>query len=155
MIEDECIPARYVQGKKKGQIILCDRHRLRIARLALTKRDGPPPSPDKNVCRHTCDNDSQSHKRQNGFVCTLHTMWGTQKENMMDKPEEVRKASARKGSEAGSSKGGKVGGKTTGSIERTCPHCGRTIKGPSYFQHERACKHRHSILSQYSLPEDL
>lgn len=32
-------------------------------------------------------------------------------------------------------RGGKKGGKTMGNIIRTCPHCGRKIKGPSYFQH--------------------
>ena len=32
-------------------------------------------------------------------------------------------------------KGGKKGGKVMGNIIRTCPHCGREIKGPSYFQH--------------------
>ncbi len=35
------------------------------------------------------------------------------------------------------------GGKTTGSIERTCPHCNKPIKGPTYFRfHGNNCKHK-------------
>jgi hypothetical protein len=98
---------------------------MMLAREELIKRDGPCP-PDKDLCRHTCDNDSTA---RNGFVCTLHTVWGTYRENAMDKSEEVRKA------------GGKITGwKEIVSIERTCPYCGRTIKGPGYFSHERSCK---------------
>ena len=127
----ECVPAVYVIGKKKGKYAARGRA-AQIAREELTKRDGPRPFP-KAVCRHLCENDSTA---PNGFVCTLHTTWGTQKENCSDKSEEVRRAAAI----AGAKISGKVNGKKACSIERTCPHCGRTIRGPSYFQHERACK---------------
>ena len=37
--------------------------------------------------------------------------------------------------------GGKVGGKISQQIERTCPHCDKTIKGPLYFRyHGDKCK---------------
>ena len=37
--------------------------------------------------------------------------------------------------------GCKIGGKTTGSIERTCPWCFRTIKGSTYYRwHGDRCK---------------
>jgi hypothetical protein len=123
MCNSECVPAVYTKGKKRGQY--CKRrHGMRLAREELTKRDGPCP-PDKDLCRHTCDNDSMA---PNGFVCTLHTVWGTHKENVMDKSEELRKA------------GGKITGRKNCAIERTCPYCGRTIKGPGYFRHVRSCK---------------
>ena len=121
MCDKECVPAVYVNGKKKGQIISCRVHSTRMARRELIKRDGPCP-PDKDLCRHTCDNDSMA---PNGFVCTLHTTWGTYLENKMDQPEEKRKE----------------GGKKTASIERTCPYCGRTMKGATYFRyHGDKCK---------------
>jgi hypothetical protein len=122
----ECVPA---VGKKAGQYInAC--HGRRLARTELIKRDGPPPFPQA-VCRHLCKNDSLA---PNGFVCTLHTVWGTQKENVMDRSEETRKVVGKKRASAG--------GKTVGSIERTCPYCSRTIKGPTYFRHLKACKHK-------------
>lgn len=31
------------------------------------------------------------------------------------------------------------GGQASASIVRTCPHCGRVIKGSSYFQHVKKC----------------
>ncbi len=37
--------------------------------------------------------------------------------------------------------GGKVGGKISQQIERTCPHCNKTIKGSLYFRwHGDNCK---------------
>lgn len=37
--------------------------------------------------------------------------------------------------------GGKVAGKVSQQIERTCPHCSKTIKGPLYFRyHGDKCK---------------
>ena len=37
--------------------------------------------------------------------------------------------------------GGKVGGKVSQQIERTCPHCNKTIKGSLYFRwHGDKCK---------------
>ena len=135
MCDKECVPAVYIRGKKKGQIISCRRHGAARARRELIKRDGPPPFPGA-LCRHLCENDSSA---PNGFICTLHTVWGTRSENELDKPEEVRKA------------GGKVGSKVANSIERTCPYCGRTIRGPGYFRHERACYRR---LQVSLLPND-
>ena len=149
MYDGECVPAIYTTGKKKGQIVLCKRYSQSIARNELIKRDGPPPSADA-VCRHMCENDSMAH---NGFVCTHHIVWGTTSENMMDKSEENRK----KGGRISGKKSGHIGGKITGklnvecgriqrngkisaSIERNCPYCGRTIKGPVYFLHEKTCK---------------
>jgi hypothetical protein len=138
MCNSECVPAVYTTGKKKGQYSK-RRNAMMLAREELTKRDGPCP-PDKDLCRHTCDNDSMA---PNGFVCTLHTVWGTRSENELDKSEEARKRAT--------SAGGKVGGKTVTAIERTCPYCGRTIKGPGYFNHERACYRR---LQVSLLPND-
>ena len=130
MCNSECVPAVFKQ-KKRGQY--CDAsHGKRIARDELIKRDGPPPFP-KAVCRHLCENDSTA---PNGFVCTLHTVWGTQKENMDDRSEEVKRAFASAGAKAGAS----PAGKKSCSIERTCPYCCRTIKGNGYFSHERKCK---------------
>ena len=129
MCNSECVPAVYTRCvRNKGQYA-DQRRAMQIAREELTKRDGPCP-PDKALCRHTCDNDSTA---PNGFVCTLHTVWGTKSENELDKPEELRKK--------GGKIGGPKGGKKTCSIERTCPHCGRTIKGPAYFLwHGDKCK---------------
>jgi len=124
MCHKECIPAVYIKGKKKGQYTSAS-HGKQRAREELIKRDGPRPFP-KAVCRHTCENDSMA---PNGFVCVLHTVWGTQKENLDDQCPKVK------------SKISKIGGKKTCSIERTCPHCGRTIKGPVYFRyHGENCK---------------
>jgi len=133
MCHKECVPAVYIRGKKKGQHATGN-HGPARARDELIKRDGPPPFSGA-LCRHLCENDSTA---PNGFVCTLHTTWGTRKENSNDRPEEKSKI------------GGKIGGKTSSSVERTCPHCGRIIKGPSYFRHERACKMNPINLSPYS-----
>jgi len=120
MCNSECVPAVCIRGKKKGKYTTRSRA-VKIARKELIKRDGPPPFP-KAICRHLCENDSTA---PNGFVCTSHTTWGTQKENLDDRPEEKRK----------------VGAKISNSIERTCPHCGRTIKGQVYFRwHGENCK---------------
>ena len=122
MCNKECVPAVYISGKKKGQIAKRSRA-VKIAREELTKRDGPCP-PDKDLCRHTCDNDSTM---PNGFVCTLHTTWGTYKENSNDRSEEKRKAS----------------GKKAAAVVRTCPYCGRTIKGLNYLRwHGENCKQK-------------
>jgi hypothetical protein len=117
----ECIPAVYVIGKMKGQIIASRPVGRFKARKELIKRDGPPPFPDA-VCRHLCENDSMA---RNGFVCIAHTVWGTTKENLDDRPAEKRK----------------IGGKISASVERTCPYCGSTIRGASYFRwHGDRCK---------------
>ena len=140
MCNDECVPAVYVKGKKKGQHVTGCRGR-QIARKELIKRDGPCP-PDKDLCRHTCDNDSMA---PNGFVCILHTVWGTHKENAMDASPKMSKGAKKRFKREGGisqSKAGKAGSKIANSIERTCPYCGRTIRGPGYFNHERACHRR-------------
>jgi hypothetical protein len=126
---NDCVPAVYSIGEKKGQVIRCEGSGARKAREALIARDGPPPFP-KAVCRHLCKNDSEA---PNGFVCTLHTVWGTQKENSLDRDSNDRKK--------GGKKSGKEGGKTTMSISRTCPHCSKTMKGAVYFKyHGDNCK---------------
>lgn len=116
--DSECVPAVCTKGKKAGQLVRGG-NITRTIRAELTKRDGPPSFP-KALCRHLCKNDSTA---PNGFVCTLHTVWGTKSENERDKSKEVKKISV--------------------SIERTCPYCGRTIRGPSYFTwHGDRCKHK-------------
>jgi len=159
MCDGECIPAVYSLGNKAGKHASAARG-IQISRRELIKRDGPPPSPDKNICRHTCKNDSMA---KNGFVCTLHTIWGTHTENMNDKSEEDRatggKITGKKNAESGhlqricsegGKTGGKISGKITGSIERTCPHCGKTMKGPVYFHwHGDNCKSRAASFKDY------
>jgi hypothetical protein len=120
--DSECVPALSIQKNRRGQY-LSKQAGIRRAREELTKRDGPPPFP-KAICRHTCENDSMA---PNGFVCTIHTTWGTYQENMMDRPEEKRK----------------ICGKKSASVERTCSYCGRTMKGGVYFRwHGEKCKHK-------------
>lgn len=109
---NECVPAR----KQNGEIA-SKTYGPMIARRALIAREGQPPFP-KAVCRHLCDNDSVA---RNGFVCTLHTTWGTHRENMQDKSPEMR------------SKPMKVAGKIINASPdhntrtlSTCPHCGKT-----------------------------
>jgi len=130
----ECIPARL----RNGEIASHCRHAIRIARQALIEREGPPPTP-RHVCRHLCANDSQCHKRVDGFVCVLHTCWGTQSENSMDVPIEIRRASAAAGGKAGAGAGGKV----SANRVKACPHCGKEVRGPSIYQnHFDRCKLR-------------
>jgi len=122
----ECIPARL----RNGEIASHCRQAKRIARQALIEREGPPPTP-RHVCRHLCANDSQCHKRVDGFVCVLHTVWGTHTENSMDVPIEIRRAA------------GKVAGKVGGNRVKACPHCGKEVRGPSIYQnHFDRCKLR-------------
>lgn len=41
------------------------------------------------------------------------------------------------------SMGGKVGGKLSQQIERECPHCNKSVKGPLYFRyHGDKCKNK-------------
>ena len=147
MCNSQCVPGRHVKGKKKGQYADSS-HGRKIARAELTKRDGPPPFLGA-LCRHLCENDSTA---PNGFVCTLHTVWGTMSENVMDRPEEIRK----KGPTAGGKIGGKTGGKTTAAIERTCEHCGKKMKGAIYFRHHgENCKMNPINLSPHPTVADL
>lgn len=124
VLEGECVPA---VNSRNGKI-LKKRRAMGKTREILEEREGPPPFP-KALCRHLCKNDSTS---PNGFVCTLHTTWGTAYENKMDQSPENRAAGGRIG--------GKIGGKISGKIvapiinarpdhpnkvEVTCPHCGK------------------------------
>ena len=148
MKKTECVPAVYTIGKKKGQVITDERHRKAIARAALIKRDGPPPFSGA-LCRHLCKNDSTA---SNGFTCTLHTVWGTPSENMMDKPEEVRKKVGKIVVESGHlQRISSEGGKKTQNILRTCENCGKMIKGSTYFRwHGDMCKSRAAKLENYN-----
>jgi len=110
----ECIPARLINGE-----IAEGSNARRVCRRVLTKREGPRPTP-KHVCRHLCQNDSMM---RNGFVCVLHTTWGTQSENIMDQTIERRRARGKVG--------GKVAGKIACNLEYRCPHCGKEGQGPS------------------------
>ena len=116
-VEGECVPAVYW---KTGEV-LSKSAGANKARQILEEREGPPPF-QKALCRHLCDNDSMA---RNGFVCTLHTTWGTRSENCQDKSPESR------------TKGPRISGKIVGKIvanrpdhpnkvEVTCPHCGKT-----------------------------
>ena len=93
----ECVPAVRLDGK----YVSLGEGRTR-ARDALIVREGPPPFDDA-ICRHLCENDSQA---RNGFVCTLHTTWGTQSENMRDRTPERAAA------------GGKISGPKSKGIKR-------------------------------------
>ena len=111
----DCVPA---VNSKTGQFM--KRNGGRKARQILEQREGPPPFP-KALCRHLCENDSQA---PNGFVCTLHTIWGTQSENMMDRSPENRAKGPRIA--------GRIGGKIVANkpdnpnkVQVTCPHCGK------------------------------
>jgi hypothetical protein len=120
-----CVPARMTRPRGGKQIgdYCGGTGGMRQAREELTRREGPPPFPGA-VCRHLpeCENDSMA---PNGFVCTLHTTWGTAAENLMDQGLEPRK------------RGGRVGGAVSGRIvtaqpdnanklQVTCPYCGKT-----------------------------
>ena len=112
----DCVPAMNRDGSySKGA------HAHRKMHKALEEREGPRPL-QKAVCRHLCENDSTA---TNGFVCTLHTTWGTYSENCQDKSPESRAA--------GGKISGKIGGKIvanrpdhTSKVQVTCPHCGKT-----------------------------
>ena len=115
--ECECVPA---VNSRTGEI-LTGRNGSRKARWFLEQREGPPPFP-KAVCRHLCKNDSQA---PNGFVCTVHTTWGTAYENKMDQSPESRAKGGRTA--------GKIGGKISTNksdancrLKVTCPYCGKT-----------------------------
>ena len=111
----DCVPA---VNSRTGEFMTGSGRRK--ARQILEKREGPPPFPGA-VCRHLCENDSTV---PNGFVCTLHTTWGTRSENEMDKSPETRASSASAAGKIGgrisvesghlasiASKGGRIGGR--------------------------------------------
>jgi len=140
-METQCVPAVDKNGK-----ILLDREGRRKARLHLELREGPFPF-QKAICRHLCKNDSMA---PNGFVCTLHTTWGTYSENMMDRSTESKVKSGRNG--------GRISGKISGKIVApiinarpdhpnktlaTCPHCDKvTTKMNIHRHHLDRCKHK-------------
>ena len=105
VLECECVPAvHYLTGEIMGGA--SGRNK---ARRILEKREGPPPF-GKAVCRHLCENDSMA---PNGFVCTVHTTWGTRSENEMDKSPETRAKGANSPH-------------NPNKLQTTCPHCGKT-----------------------------
>jgi hypothetical protein len=137
-----CVPAvmTKAQGGKQVGDWCCKGYGKKRAREELIRREGPPSSGMKNpVCRHTCKNDSQA---PNGFVCILHTTWGTHSENMQDKSPEDRK------------RGGRLGGRIVGPIvcarpdnanklQVTCSHCGMTgAKWPMARWHFDNCRYK-------------
>ena len=113
-MDDDCVPAvlkHAYRGRSKGDY--CSKQRGKNqAREELWKRDGLSWFPGA-VCRHLCENDSEA---PNGFVCLKHTVWGTVTENNRDQ-----------------------GHKHSCYIERVCPHCGLSMRGPGYFQHIKNC----------------
>jgi len=128
-MNNECVPARLMNGE-----IAAGRTATKIARNVLTEREGPPPGP-KHVCRHLCANDSGCDKRVDGFVCVLHTVWGTQVENINDIPIEILQAKGKAG--------GKVSGKISCNLEYQCPHCSQEGRGPTMKRwHFDNCPHR-------------
>ena len=104
-----CIPAVHW---KTGEI-LKGRGGIRKARKILIQREGPPPF-EGAVCRHLCENDS-SKAWVDGFICVLHTVWGTQSENERDKIPIIRR----------------------------CPHCNLEGAGSAMIRwHFDNCKYR-------------
>lgn len=57
----------------------------------------------------------------------------------------------------GGKTGGPKGGRNSSKIVRTCPDCGRVIKGGIYFYHIKKCKSKHECKTevQVQLPNDL
>jgi len=133
-----CVPAlmtRAYGDKKVGDY--CGRPAsMGKAREELTKREGPKPFPGA-VCRHLpeCENDSTM---PNGFICILHTTWGSQSENVMDQDPDDRK------------RGGRIGGRIASAqpdnpckLHVTCPHCGKTGQKMTMARwHFERCKWR-------------
>jgi hypothetical protein len=135
---DECVPAvmKQARGWKSVGDPCFGRGGMRQAREELTKREGPPPFPGA-VCRHLCKNDSMA---PNGFVCTLHTTWGTQKENVMDQSPEARGRLR----EAGRIVTARPDHQCR--VDVVCPHCGKTGQKWAMMRwHFDRCKHRAPI----------
>ena len=132
-VEGECVPAVKRDGSyAKGG------YAYRQMYKAIEEREGPRPF-TKAVCRHLCENDSQAH---NGFICTVHTTWGTQSENCMDKSPEIR------------AKGPRISGKivapivnarpdSPNKVEVTCPYCGKRGQKMTMARwHFDNCRHK-------------
>jgi hypothetical protein len=126
VVEGECVPAVH---HKTGEFMKASSAKYK-ARKILEEREGPRPIPGA-ICRHLCKNDSMA---PNGFVCTLHTTWGTYAENEMDKSPEMR------------AKGGKISANKPDSncrLEVTCHHCGKVgAKLPMGRWHGDNCRHK-------------
>jgi hypothetical protein len=114
-----CVPAVMKQARGGKQIgDPCSRRAgMRQAREELTRREGTPPFPGA-ICRHLpgCDNDSMA---PNGFVCTLHTTWGTPLENVRDQGEAGIQARKRNGRISSAQPDNAI------NLQVTCPHCGK------------------------------
>jgi hypothetical protein len=148
----ECVPALNRDGSySKGGNAYSKMYK------ALEQREGPRPLP-KTICRHLCKNDTTT---PNGFVCTLHTTWGTYSENAMDKSPENRA----KGGKHRSPNGGKISGRINvesghlasiaskgrnsphhaNKLQVTCPYCGKTGQKVAMAQwHFDRCKLKQS-----------
>ena len=155
---EECVPAR----KKNGEIAKGATAHNRM-REALEEREGP--RPPGMICRHLCKNDSTA---PNGFVCVLHTVWGTYSENTMDRSPETRargpKIAGRIAVESGRLREmSKIGGRIAvesgqlreaqriianspnnpTKLQVTCTHCGKTgAKMIMTRWHFDNCKHK-------------
>lgn len=96
------------------------------ARKELIKREGPPPFPNA-VCRHLCENDSQ---KPNGFICVVHTTWGSQRENIHDMiSRKTFKCVSSFATPESQAKGGKTAMSNPdfgGHQNVTCPHCSKS-----------------------------
>ena len=124
MTEDYCVPAR----KLNGMIASVTWARI-IARQVLLEREGPPPFKGA-VCRHLCENDSMAHKRENGFICTLHTTWGTYSQNKMDQSLLMRTQ-------------GPNNPNQSQKLQVTCPHCRKAGQHRAMSRwHFNNCKHK-------------
>ena len=111
------------------------------ARKALIEREGPPPFPNA-VCRHLCDNDSQAPE---GFVCSLHTTWGTQKENVHDmiKRGTFKCISTYKGPRSGHGRKVMTSPDFGGHQQVQCPYCKKSgMKNAMMRWHFDNCKHK-------------
>lgn len=108
-VTDECVPAlnRDKQSYSKSY------NAFRKMYEALEAREGPRPFKNA-VCRHLCKNDSTA---PNGFVCILHTTWGTRSENTFDLPDDARQ----RNKIAVSSSPNRSQAQLT-----ICPHCGKS-----------------------------
>ena len=142
----DCVPA---VNSRTGEILTGSCGRTK-ARWFLEQREGPPPFPGAH-CRHLCDNDSMA---RNGFVCTLHTTWGTRSENMMDRSPENRVKGPRIGGRKNVESGQLSSIQSKGSnsprhpnkVKVTCPYCGKVgNKLPMARWHFDNCKFKPEV----------
>jgi hypothetical protein len=144
-----CVPAvmKVAQrGKQVGDLCSATRG-IKQARAELIRREGPPRG-DRKYCCHTCPNDSTAPA---GFVCTLHTRWGSAHDNIMDQDPEVRRQRSRIGGRAA----GRISGRIVcarsdnpNKVQVTCPYCEKTgQKWAMSRWHFDNCKHKSPQLS--------